>query len=143
MSSSCPPIQLGHAARRLRLSAVLQASGGRRRYTTTTPPDSHRQGRHLHPGAQKPTTPSRPSPSVQPTTSPIPTPPGARHEVHEGTSVLSVPYNPPGGGPGGGPQGFTFTNSPVLDAILTTCIGLGAGLSNDCLFSIVFADFSP
>jgi len=49
--------------------------------------------------------------------------------VHEGTVALSAPYNPPGGGfsgPGGGGQGFTFTNSPMLDAIITTCIGLGA-----------------
>lgn len=41
---------------------------------------------------------------------------------------MSVPYNPPGGGagPGIGGTGFTFTNSPVLDAVITTCIGLGA-----------------
>ncbi|KJA28908.1 hypothetical protein HYPSUDRAFT_128313 [Hypholoma sublateritium FD-334 SS-4] len=38
-----------------------------------------------------------------------------------------MPFNPPGGGPAAAPGGFTFTNSPVLDAILTTAIGLAAG----------------
>ncbi|KAH9485518.1 hypothetical protein JR316_0002426 [Psilocybe cubensis] len=56
--------------------------------------------------------------------------PQARHEVHEGTAAISMPFNPPGGGPSGpgtSGGGFSFTNSPVLDAILTTAIGLGAG----------------
>ena len=54
----------------------------------------------------------------------------ARHEAQEGTTALNLPLNPPGGGPGGGGPGggtFTFTNSPILDAMLTTAIGLGAG----------------
>jgi len=59
------------------------------------------------------------------------TQPQARHEAHEGTTALNVPYNPPGGGPAGipGGGGFSFTNSPILDAMLTTAIGLGAGKS--------------
>lgn len=57
--------------------------------------------------------------------------PPIKHEVHEGTAALNMAYNPPGGGPAGVPGGgggFTFTNSPVLDAIITTAIGLGAGM---------------
>lgn len=69
----------------------------------------------------KPGPPPRNTPSPQPQ---------VRHEAHEGTTVLNVPYNPPGGGPGGSIPGggaFSFTNSPILDAMLTTAIGLGAG----------------
>jgi len=79
------------------------------------------------------TTPIHSTPKKQPPAklSPAPcsrpsAPPQTRHEVHEGTSAINIPYNPPGGGPAGA-AGFTFTNSPVLDAILTTAIGLGAG----------------
>lgn len=61
------------------------------------------------------------------------TKPQTRHEAHEGTTALNVPFNPPGGGPGGNiPSGggaFSFTKSPFLDAMLTTAIGLGAGKS--------------
>lgn len=75
-------------------------------------------------------TPTKKQPPPKP--SPVPrsppsAPPQTRHETHEGTSAINVPYNPPGGGPAGAAAGFTFTNSPVLDAILTTAIGLGAG----------------
>ena len=77
-------------------------------------------------------TKKQPSPKLSPAPrSPPSAPPQTRHEAHEGTFAINVPYNPPGGGPGGGPggaaAGFTFTNSPFLDAILTTAIGLGAG----------------
>ncbi|KDR75696.1 hypothetical protein GALMADRAFT_495888 [Galerina marginata CBS 339.88] len=60
---------------------------------------------------------------------PSPTHPQTRHEAQEGTAAISMPFNPPGGGPnipGGGGGAFSFTNSPVLDAMLTTAIGLGA-----------------
>jgi hypothetical protein len=59
----------------------------------------------------------------------------ARHEAHEGTTALNVPFNPPGGGSGGnipgggGGASFAFTKNPILDAILTTALGLGAGNS--------------
>ncbi|KAF8967970.1 hypothetical protein BDZ97DRAFT_1655931 [Flammula alnicola] len=45
-----------------------------------------------------------------------------------------MPFNPPGGGPSAAPKGFTFTNSPVLDAVLTTAIGIGAGKFVPCSF---------
>ncbi|KAF8806546.1 hypothetical protein BYT27DRAFT_7233914 [Phlegmacium glaucopus] len=63
-----------------------------------------------------------------PPRNPRSTQPQARHEAHEGTTALNAPYNPPGGGPAGIPGGgaFSFTNSPMLDAMLTTAIGLGA-----------------
>ncbi|KAG5652847.1 hypothetical protein H0H81_003409 [Sphagnurus paluster] len=52
-----------------------------------------------------------------------------RHEVHEGTAAMSIPFNPPGGGGGPGVGGsgslFPITNSPLIDAALTTLIGLG------------------
>lgn len=63
----------------------------------------------------------------------VPTRLQTRHEAQEGTTALNVPFNPPGGGPGGNIPGgggggaFTFTRSPILDAILTTALGLGAG----------------
>jgi len=59
-----------------------------------------------------------------------PTPANARHEVHEGTETLNVPFNPPGGGPTGpgGGFSFSFTKFPLFDALLTTFIGLGAGI---------------
>ena len=57
-----------------------------------------------------------------------------RHEAHEGTTnALNVPLNLPGGGSGGNTPGgggtFSFTKSPILDAMLTAAIGLGAGKS--------------
>ena len=56
-----------------------------------------------------------------------------RREAHEGTTAPNVPLNLPGGGPGGNTPGgggaFTFTKSPILDAMLTAAIGLGAGKS--------------
>jgi hypothetical protein len=60
-----------------------------------------------------------------------PTQPETRHEAHEGTTALNVPFNPPGGGPGGNIPGGggAFTKSPILDAILATALGLGAGNS--------------
>ncbi|KAF7428731.1 hypothetical protein PC9H_007961 [Pleurotus ostreatus] len=57
------------------------------------------------------------------------TPPSPRHEVHEGTSALSVPFNFPGAGGGSGPGGASTggasTGNPLLDAALTTIVGLG------------------
>lgn len=55
-----------------------------------------------------------------------------RREAHEGTIALNVPFSPPGGPGGNTPGGggaFTFTKSPLLDAMLTAAIGLGAGKS--------------
>lgn len=53
------------------------------------------------------------------------------HEAHEKTLSINVPFNPPGGGGGPGPGGtggsFSITNSPLMDAALTTFIGLGLG----------------
>lgn len=75
--------------------------------------------------------PARPKPKVPTWTATAPELGQARHEVHEGTASISMPFNPPGGGPNaGGGGGFTFTNSPVLDAILTTAMGIGAGASS-------------
>uniref|UniRef100_A0A0W0F152 AAA protein C-terminal winged helix domain-containing protein n=1 Tax=Moniliophthora roreri TaxID=221103 RepID=A0A0W0F152_MONRR len=52
-----------------------------------------------------------------------------RHEVHEGSESISIPFNPPGagGGPNVGGTGSDrpITRSPLLDAALTTVIGLG------------------
>ncbi|KIM40293.1 hypothetical protein M413DRAFT_73606 [Hebeloma cylindrosporum] len=103
-------VRRGHCTR------LLQRVVGRH-YTTPT---------HNATGATPPKKPAPPKPSPVPR-SPPSTPPQTRHEAHEGTSAINVPYNPPGGGPAGAAAGFTFTNSPVLDAILTTAIGLGAG----------------
>jgi len=95
-----------------------------------------RRGRRLPSVGRYYTTPVHTTPKRQPPAKPSPAPrsppsahPQTRHEVHEGTSAINMPYNPPGGGPAGA-AGFTFTNSPVLDAILTTAIGLGAGKFN-------------
>ncbi|KAF9469981.1 hypothetical protein BDZ94DRAFT_1243679 [Collybia nuda] len=50
------------------------------------------------------------------------------HEVHEGTAAINIPFNPPGAGAGAGIGGsgsvFPLTSSPLLDAALTTIIGL-------------------
>ena len=79
-----------------------------------------------------------------------PTQPQTRHEAHEGTTALNVPFNPPGGGPGGNIPGgsgggaFSFTKSPILDAILTTALGLGAGkiiAQHTCLFLLKYLSF--
>lgn len=79
-----------------------------------------------------PTRQTRHEARVTPRRSHPPTQPQTRHEAHEGTTALNVPFNPPGGGPGGNIPGggggaFSFTKSPLLDAILTTALGLGAG----------------
>lgn len=82
--------------------------------------------------------PSRP-PTAKKTTPPIhhPTPTNGQkvhHEVHEGSVAINIPFNPPGGGAGPGLGGsgsvFPLTNSPLLDAALTTIIGLGMGESS-------------
>ena len=55
-----------------------------------------------------------------------------RHEVNKETTTLNVPPNPLGGGSGGSMPGggaLSFTSHPILDALLTTAIGLGAGKS--------------
>ncbi|KAG2015592.1 hypothetical protein CC2G_008849 [Coprinopsis cinerea AmutBmut pab1-1] len=128
--SSARAIRLALVTRNHRPSAPLQRIA--RSYATTPgTPGSNSSGSspgpHHHKQSATKSVAPKPSPNVQKSTSPVPTPPGARHEVHEGTAALSAPYNPPGGGgPGAGGGGFTFTNSPVLDAVLTTFIGLGA-----------------
>ncbi|KAF9485994.1 hypothetical protein BDN70DRAFT_889709 [Pholiota conissans] len=94
----------------------------------TIPPTGHDAPAGRSPSSKG--TPSRstlpPPPKPPTTTTPGPEVPHARHEVHEGTAQISMPFNPPGGGPSAAPTGFSFTNSPVLDAILTTAIGLAA-----------------
>jgi len=91
-------------------------------YTTQTP---------SRPPAPKtpPTQTKRPSASVPYETNV--TGRDARHEVHEGNAVLNVPFNPPGagGGPGigGTSSAASLTGSALLDAALTTIIGLSMG----------------
>jgi len=57
--------------------------------------------------------------------------PAPRHEVREGNAAINIPLNPPGGGSGPGIGGsgsvFPLTSSPLLDAALTTIVGLGLG----------------
>lgn len=131
--SASRALKLAPLIRRIELRNASRAAGGLRGYTTGQPAPQHgSQLHHNHHDKHAPTR-SQAVPGIQRTSSPVPTPPGARHEVHEGTSALSAPYNPPGGGPSAGPgiggSGFSFTNSPVLDAMITTAIGLGAGMS--------------
>lgn len=98
------------------LRCLLSLHRHARRYTVNNNNNIKELAPHNKPGPPPRNTPS-PQPQV-------------RHEAHEGTTVLNVPYNPPGGGPGGSIPGggaFSFTNSPILDAMLTTAIGLGAG----------------
>lgn len=97
----------------------------RRNFTTPAPP-GHQPAKRVSPTNKTAPAISN-SNSSKPHTSSFPELPHARHEVHEGTASISMPFNPPGGGPSAAPSGFTFTNSPVLDAILTTAIGLAAG----------------
>ncbi|KAF9259074.1 hypothetical protein L218DRAFT_1080068 [Marasmius fiardii PR-910] len=51
-----------------------------------------------------------------------------RHEVHEGTQSINIPFNPPGAGAGpnvgGTGSSLQLTRSPFMDAALTTIIGL-------------------
>jgi hypothetical protein len=86
-----------------------------------------------------------PAPHTSKSTKPS-TQPQTRHEAHEGTTALNVPFNPPGGGSGGSIPGgggpFTFTNSPILDAMLTTAIGLGAGNSIFAAHLTILAQYS-
>jgi hypothetical protein len=112
------------------LSCAAASSAGRtsaltRQYTVpagSTGPDPTPKQK---PSVAKPPAPRKPK--VQPVarSAAVPELGHARHEVHEGTATISMPFNPPGGGPNAG--GFSFTNSPVLDAILTTAMGIGAG----------------
>ncbi|KAJ3784891.1 hypothetical protein GGU10DRAFT_387938 [Lentinula aff. detonsa] len=63
---------------------------------------------------------------TRPNTSPAQNHP--RHEVHERSEAINIPFNPPGGGgPGAAGSGgsFQFTGSPFFDATLTTLVGLG------------------
>ncbi|KAF8911485.1 hypothetical protein CPB84DRAFT_920164 [Gymnopilus junonius] len=91
----------------------------------TTPPKPNPPDEPLVPPPSPPTT-EQPFPAPQPPPSPSP-PPQTQHEVQERTSSINMPFNPPGSSPGGGGGGgFTFTKSPILDAMLTTAIGLGA-----------------
>jgi hypothetical protein len=126
--SNCiaPMLRLKLAARRaphstrisiLNVSATLGCLG----------PRFYAQGPSSRPPAPKKTTP----PVFRPTSAD-----GRQvhHEVHEGTVAINIPYNPPGGGAGPGLGGsgsvFPLTNSPLLDAALTTIIGLGMGESS-------------
>ncbi|KAF9560959.1 hypothetical protein CPC08DRAFT_455874 [Agrocybe pediades] len=122
----CPSLLPGSPPRATSLLLIA------RHYTTpssphppTTPHKSTGHDKGVHGRTQRPHRPATP----QATHQTQPNPP-TKHEVHEGTAILNTAYNPPGGGPagvpGGGGGGFTFTNSPVLDAIITTAIGLGA-----------------
>lgn len=81
------------------------------------------------PAANDPPPPPPRKHTIQPTPH-KPTEHPTRHEVHEGSSAINVPFNPPGGGGGsgiGGTSMFEFTKNPFLDAALTTIIGLGMG----------------
>lgn len=57
--------------------------------------------------------------------------PQPRHEVHEGTAQINIPFNPPGGGgPNiGGSSGIS--RSALTDAALTTIVGLAMGTSRN------------
>ncbi|KAK7045536.1 hypothetical protein VNI00_007368 [Paramarasmius palmivorus] len=103
------------------------------RNTTTT----HSAGRRVlvvrrpysTPASNEPSEPG-PSRKTQKYLTPAsPTPPRPRHEVHEGSESISIPFNPPGagGGPniGGTGSDTPITRSPLLDAALTTVVGLG------------------
>ncbi|KAL0570951.1 hypothetical protein V5O48_011008 [Marasmius crinis-equi] len=110
-------------ARRLPARKILNnppsLSAGRRvltrPFSTPTPndPDS------------APTRKSQPQHRVSPNA----TSHSARHEVHEGSESINIPFNPPGGGAGpnigGTGSSFSITRSPMMDAALTTIIGLG------------------
>ena len=105
-----------------------------RLYTTNNTLSESPTPHRVTPGHQR--NPPRASTQPQPprvTPRPTPTQSQTRHEAHEGTTALNAPFNPPGGGPGGNIPGgggaFSFTKSPILDAILTTALGLGAGKS--------------
>ncbi|KAJ3511776.1 hypothetical protein NLJ89_g3901 [Agrocybe chaxingu] len=105
-----------------RCPSTKHAIGFKRRRHYTTPANGTPH--------QTSTTPKKPpTPKVVPLPhSPRQTPPQARHEAHEGTSAINVPYNPPGGGPNipGSGGSVSFTGTPLLDALLTTAVGLGA-----------------
>lgn len=78
------------------------------------------------------TTPTDDNPGPARHTQPRPTKPISnipRHEVHEGSQSINIPFNPPGGAPGpsigGTGPSEPITRSPLLDAALTTIVGLG------------------
>jgi len=130
-------INTGRNSRPARPFASASRSGVR---AYSTPQNgSHGHGHGHGPGPTPGGVGKRPAASAQqqaqhappaiPHSPPL-TPPQARHEAHEGTSAINIPYNPPGGGPGAGPGGGGrggFTQSPSLDALLTTAVGLSAG----------------
>ncbi|PPQ64938.1 hypothetical protein CVT26_015658 [Gymnopilus dilepis] len=106
-----------------------------RHYIPPSQPSSNSPDDPPGPPPNPPTT-EQPFPAPQPPPAPNPPqpPPQTHHEVHERTSSINMPVAPlnlPGGGGAGGGGGgggpFTFTNSPLLDALLTTAMGLGAG----------------
>jgi hypothetical protein len=76
-----------------------------------------------------------------------PVQPSPRHEVHEGSAAVNIPFNPPGGGGGPGIGGsgtiFPLTSSPLLDAALTTIVGLGMGKSRPPLRPVSFRLLFP
>ncbi|KAF5393214.1 hypothetical protein D9757_000518 [Collybiopsis confluens] len=101
----------GRVASRLQRSRIISRPAPislRRQYSQCEPP----------PTTRLPPRPNVSGPQQHP-----------RHEVHEGSEAINVPFNPPGGGGGPGPGGsgpsFQFTGSPFLDAALTTVVGLG------------------
>ncbi|KAJ3986617.1 hypothetical protein F5890DRAFT_1502567 [Lentinula detonsa] len=105
-------LSISHVASRLQrpiLRVVTHQSYILRRYSQ---PSSSEQ-----PGEKVPTRPN---------TSPAQNHP--RHEVHERSEAINIPFNPTGGGgPGAAGSGgsFQFTGSPFFDATLTTLVGLG------------------
>ncbi|KAJ8076602.1 hypothetical protein PM082_001025 [Marasmius tenuissimus] len=73
--------------------------------------------------------PDDPHPGAPRQTRPHPTKPiTPRHEVHEGSQSINIPFNPPGGGPNapgiGDMPSEPITRSPLMDAALTTVVGL-------------------
>lgn len=107
-------------------------AGEPRRRNFTTPTPGHHPGKPASSSTRKKVSSPAVSSTSRPRTPPAPGVSPVRHEVHEGTASINMPFNPPGGGPAAAPGGFTFTNSPVLDAILTTAIGLAAGKYHSC-----------
>ncbi|KAG7091095.1 hypothetical protein E1B28_010150 [Marasmius oreades] len=101
--------------RRLPSSASVARSAGRRVLLRTFSTQTNEPG----PAATTQKSSSRATPISK----------APRHEVHEGTESISIPFNPPGAGSGpnigGSGSNIQITRSALVDAALTTVIGLG------------------
>ncbi|KAL0955764.1 hypothetical protein HGRIS_001979 [Hohenbuehelia grisea] len=120
-------LRLARLAHQRTRPIALDTSSRVRAYTAGPPPNSNPGHSHDH------TKHSSAKPAAIPKRKPIvssgPDPPRPRHEINEGSEAISVPFNPPGGAPGpnigGSGPSFSLSGNPLLDAALTTVIGLG------------------